>query len=106
MSVQVVKVNQKRNNFNRYIGRTWRDMLQSAYHNPFHVGKDGDRSEVILKFILYWYSPRQVSLRARALNEIKETDVLGCWCKPLDCHGDIIAGYLDWKRHQEELPYE
>lgn len=20
---------------------------------------------------------------------------LGCFCKPLDCHGDIIAGWLD-----------
>ena len=98
MSVRVVKVNHSQSNFTRYIGRAWAGLPDSIYHNPFHVGKDGNRDEVLLKFILYWYSPLQLNIRTSALREIKETDVIGCWCKPLNCHGDIIAGYLDWKR--------
>ena len=31
----------------------------------------------------------QESLRNKIKNELKGK-ILGCWCKPLPCHGDII----------------
>jgi hypothetical protein len=85
----------------QYIGRAWAGYPESIFHNPFHVGRDGDREEVLLKFINYWYAPDQWGLRLAArlltLNNLSDEDViLGCWCKPLGCHGDIIAGYIDW----------
>ena len=98
MSIRVVKVNTKRPNFSIYIGREWAGLSESPFHNPFHVGKDGSRDEVILKFIGYWYAPKQWKLRETALIMIGPDDILGCWCKPLQCHGDIIAGYVTWRR--------
>jgi hypothetical protein len=80
-----------------YIGRDWAGHPQSVLHNPFHVGKDGNREEVLLKFIEYFYAPEQWKLRRMAFVMIQQNDVLGCWCKPKECHGDIIAGYLNWK---------
>jgi len=95
--VSVVKINKARNNFTHYIGRDWAGFAQSPLHNPFHVGKDGDREEVLLKFIDYWYAPEQRRLRRMAMIMIPDGSILGCWCKPLQCHGDIIAGYLMYK---------
>ena len=87
----------------RYIGRSWGDWPESIFHNPFHVGKDGTREEVLLKFIEYWYAPKQTLLRSLALDLIGENAILGCWCKPLECHGDIIAAYVTWKLQERQL---
>jgi Domain of unknown function (DUF4326) len=100
--VSVVKINREQNNFTCYIGRDWAGLPQSIFHNPYHVGKDGDREEVLLKFAEYWFSPKNWRLRRAAqimINPLE--DVLGCWCKPLSCHGDIIEGYLLWKLGQD-----
>ena len=86
--------------FGVYIGRQYSVLPQSPYANPFHIGKDGDRAEVLLKFAEWWYAPEQVALRARARNELPYR-VLGCWCKPKACHGDIIAGYVNWREIME-----
>ena len=99
--IHVVKVNQKHSNFTHYIGRAWAGLPSSMYHNPFHLGKDGDRVEVLLKFAEYWYSPEQKPLRDKALMMFSSDSVLGCWCHPLLCHGDIEAGYVNWKHHKE-----
>lgn len=81
-----------------YIGRAYSMLPQSPYHNPFCIGPDGDRDEVIMKFAVYWYAPEQASLRSRAREELVYR-ILGCWCKvPRErCHGEIIAGYVNWK---------
>src|ERR1700693_1390920 len=99
MPVKVVKVNFDRSNFTKYIGRavfSGDGIPASIFHNPFHIGKDGTREEVIEKFAAYWYAPEQWDIR-RAAWYFAEDEVLGCWCKPLPCHGDIIAGYLEWR---------
>lgn len=67
-----------------YIGRKWAGYGESVFHNPFHVGKDGDREEVLLKFAEYWYAPEQAWLRRKAFAMLAINDTLGCWCKPLD----------------------
>lgn len=77
-----------------YIGRAYSFLPQSPYHNPFYLGRDGDREEVLLKFAEYWYAPEQVDLRAQARKELPYR-ILGCWCKPKACHGDVIAGYVN-----------
>jgi hypothetical protein len=86
-----------------YIGRTWAGWRATVFYSPFHIGEDGTREDVIVQFIEYWYAPEQAWLRAKALQLIRENDILGCWCKPLACHGDIIAGYLNWKRQEATL---
>lgn len=76
-----------------YIGRPF------LLGNPFKIGKDGDRKEVIAKFEALTLSTIKMSrhpMRAAILTltrEFWENDmniVLECWCSPLPCHGDII----------------
>ncbi len=64
-----------------YIGRG------SPWGNPFVIGKDGTRAEVIAKYRTYLEADE--ALLARVKNELKGKDLL-CFCKPAGCHGDII----------------
>ena len=69
---------------------------QSPFANPYHIGIDGDRNEVLLKFAVWFYSSEQKNLRDLARRTLAYS-ILGCWCKPKSCHGDIIAGYVNWR---------
>jgi hypothetical protein len=79
----VVKVLNKRLNQHDgvYIGRP------SVFGNPFEIGKDGNRKEVIEKYKSYLES--RPDLIEKAKNELKGKDLV-CWCAPLPCHGDIL----------------
>lgn len=79
-----------------YIGRAnFRARLSaSKWGNPFQIGRDGDRGEVIAKYRAWVV--QQPELMA-ALPELRGK-VLGCWCKgtgalgeDVACHGDILA---------------
>ncbi len=64
-----------------YIGRP------SKYGNPFKIGRDGTRIEVIAKyrdFVL-----RILRKDSHWLDDLKGKDLF-CWCKPLPCHGDVL----------------
>ena len=69
-----------------YIGRALRGgWKQSKWHNPFVVGRDGTREEVIAKYAAHLEcSP----LRAE-VGELRGKDLL-CWCAPEACHGDLL----------------
>lgn len=64
---------------------------QSKWGNPFVIGKDGDRFQVIAKY-RRWIL-RQPELIA-ALPELKDKR-LGCFCHPMICHGDVLAEMAD-----------
>ncbi len=64
-----------------YIGRS------SKWGNPFIIGKDGSREEVIQKYDV-WLDTQPELLAA--LSELKNK-VLGCWCHPKACHGDVLV---------------
>ena len=83
--------------YDEYIGRENHHygVEQSIFHNPFKVGEDGDRQEVIRKFREYFYDRMEHSSEFKQQVEDLEGKVLGCWCKPKDCHGDVIAAYLN-----------
>jgi hypothetical protein len=68
-----------------YIGRGGR------WGNPFKIGVDGTREEVIEKYKVWILSQPPL------LNEISQLrgKVLGCWCKPKACHGDVIVELLE-----------
>jgi hypothetical protein len=68
--------------FDVYIGRP------SEWGNPFRVGIDGNRKEVLKKFSQY--INEHPELIEKAKKELKGKR-LGCWCKPLPCHGDILV---------------
>ncbi len=70
----------KREPYDVYIGRP------SIWGNPFEIGRDGTREEVIKKFANYLFHSAQLLAK---LPELKGK-TLGCWCAPLPCHGDIL----------------
>ena len=72
----------KRSRFDVYIGRP------GPWGNPFRIGEDGSRDEVIARYETWLAS--QPGLVARARRELAGK-VLGCWCAPLACHGDVLA---------------
>ena len=73
-------VNCKRELFDVYIGRG------SKWGNPFKIGRDGTRKEVIEKYKDY------ITGNAKLLADLPELEGkrLGCYCAPLPCHGDIL----------------
>ena len=64
-----------------YIGRP------SKWGNPFQIGKDGSRAEVIGKYKNYIKNLPDLIQLAR--NELKGKDLI-CFCTPLACHGDVL----------------
>lgn len=59
--------------------------------NPFVLGPDGGRLAVIEKF--EDWIVQQEDLMAE-IHQLKGK-VLGCYCKPLKCHGDVLARLAD-----------
>jgi hypothetical protein len=98
----VVKVNRRNPNFTVYIGRQWAGLEQSKWHNPYHLYQYNNDRELVLK--KYEHYVRVHPELMKALPELVD-QVLGCWCKPLSCHGDVLAKlveeYLAEKRLKE-----
>lgn len=69
-----------------YIGRG------TAYGNPFRIGPDGTREEVIAKYRVWFYNNEALQKECRKWLRGK---VLVCHCAPLACHGNVIAEYLE-----------
>lgn len=67
-----------------YIGRG------SKWGNPFRIGKDGNRVEVIRLFETYLLT----SFLMNDLHELVGKRIY-CYCKPELCHGDILARYAN-----------
>jgi hypothetical protein len=76
------KVLNKRDNAQgTYIGRP------SKFGNPFVIGRDGTRPQVIEKFER-WFTA-QPHLVEAAKRELRGFDLV-CWCAPNACHGDVL----------------
>lgn len=67
----------KKEKYDVYIGRP------SKWGNPFRIGVDGTREEVIQKY-REWVRDQSLSF-----DELRGK-TLGCYCHPLSCHGDIL----------------
>jgi hypothetical protein len=82
----------KREKHHVYIGRNPKWMEESKWGNRFVVGVHGERGECIKLHAQelrarYNREPEQVM---RDLDELRGL-VIACWCKPRDCHGDILV---------------
>lgn len=71
-------------------GRLVRIDRRSRWGNPFKLGRDGDRSEVIALFAAHLN--REPSLIA-GLEDLRGK-VLACWCHPERCHGEVLIEAL------------
>lgn len=72
----------------------------TVFGNPFQIGRDGDREQVISKYKEYFYRRLTDTVFCSKVLELKGK-ILGCWCKPHACHGDIIAEYLNTQTHEK-----
>jgi len=97
--VRLIVVNYKTghhpvNNESVYIMRRGR-VDPNPLSNPYQIGVDGTRHDVIQKFaydfrVKWKLSP---SFRDAILSCRRKT--LICCCKPLDCHGDVILDFVN-----------
>lgn len=64
-----------------YVGRP------TIWGNPYHIGRNGDRRNVVA---LYrgWIASRP-DLVQRAKEELRGKDLV-CWCAPEPCHADVL----------------
>ena len=93
MGLMPTVVNIKKQRCDVYIGRG------SIYGNPYLIGRDGERDEVVRKYRKYFFEriARDTQFK-EAVEWLRNKDVsLGCYCKPLECHGDVILEYLNRK---------
>lgn len=63
----------------------------SKWGNPFKIGRDGARDEVIEKYAKWILTQRKL------LDSIEELrgKRLGCWCAPARCHADVLIDLLE-----------
>ncbi len=71
----------KKEKYDVYCGRP------SKWGNPYLLGVDGNRKEVIIKFKKYLLANEELLSQ---LPELKGK-ILGCWCAPKACHCDVLA---------------
>lgn len=64
-----------------YIGRG------SRWGNPFVIGKDGDRAEVIAKY--KEYAIARIGVDMHWMKPLIGKNLM-CFCAPLACHGDVL----------------
>ena len=88
-----IVVNCKTDHYDVLIDRT------TIFGNPFKAWRYG-REGCIKKFENYFYAriERDPEWRTQVLEQLGGGKRLGCHCKPLNCHGDI---YADWLNAQE-----
>lgn len=82
-------VNYRLHKYDVYIGRP------SVFGNPFLIGIDGDRAEVVEKYRAYFQKKISEDPHFRTEVAMLRGKVLGCFCKPLACHGDVIVEHLE-----------
>lgn len=74
----------KKSKYDVYIGRP------SKWGNPFSIPYNGNREKVIFLYREWLLKPEQKELLESIKSELKGK-ILGCWCSPQPCHGDILA---------------
>jgi HK97 family phage portal protein len=75
-----------------YIGRP------SPLGNPYKIGPDGTRDEVIAKYAAWLPTDPAAQAEISALsNRLRNGEdlTLLCWCSPLPCHGDVVKEAIE-----------
>jgi hypothetical protein len=97
MTTRVINIKSKEP-YDVYIGRwNWQVRISSKWRNPYKISKvasdqEQERQRVISKYKEYLLNKPEL-LKLIPI-EIKDK-VLGCWCAPKPCHGDVLAELAD-----------
>ena len=92
MSKRVVHC--KKSKYDVYIGRP------GKWGNPFTIGKDGTRADVVEKYE-EWLLGIRAAPHGQTVPSLEEAKrelkgkVLGCWCAPHACHGDVLERFAN-----------
>ena len=85
-----------------YVGRP------SPLGNPFQLGRDGSRAEVIASYRRWLWAQLQEpgSAQRQELERLLAQAQAGpleqlCWCAPLACHAEVIRSALSWLAEQQ-----
>jgi len=79
-------------------------MRPNVLGNPFMIGKDGNRTEVIEKY-RHWLWSKVKSRTPDIITVLKRIKIetltgnpvyLMCCCKPAPCHGDVVKACIEW----------
>lgn len=77
-----------------FIENTRFPLQSSKFANPYKIGKDGSREEVIIKYKNYITEKLKNENMLSELLDMKGKN-LGCWCYPAMCHGNILLELID-----------
>lgn len=66
----------------------------SIWANPYKIGKNGTREEVLKKYEKYIRKKIKNENLQEQLLQLKGKN-LGCWCHPEACHGDILVKLIE-----------
>ena len=97
-------VNIRKHPFDIYIGRAGKGH-DGYFGNPYVVGKDGTRAEVLVAYSIYFEKRLNTDPEfAQRIEELRGK-ALGCFCVkepwivkdagPIVCHGQVIADWLE-----------
>ena len=86
MKTTVVNI-KKTDVWNVFIGRP------SKWGNPFKIRKNVTREEVIERYRAYILEDKYL---LSCLPQLKGK-ILGCYCSPLPCHGDVLISLIEEK---------
>lgn len=71
-------------------------MRGTPFGNPFVIGRDGDRAEVVARFRTWlWARLRDDPAFAEQVRALHGRDVC-CCCAPAACHGDVLLKAAAW----------
>jgi len=75
-----------------YIGRP------SPLGNPYRISAELSREAAIDNYRRWLYQALTSGNKVvvAAIESLTNESVLGCWCKPQACHGDVVASAWEW----------
>lgn len=103
--IKLIKINRYKRLINEYyIGRSFGDLRGSVLGNKYKIDKFNDRNRVIENYRRWlWEEVKKKEgkvwdeLMSLVKDEKEGKEIhLSCWCKPLDCHGDVIKRCIEY----------
>lgn len=66
---------------------------RTKWGNPYPITDTETRSQVLFKYV--FYLKNAIDGGELNISEISGAKRIGCWCKPLSCHGDILKKLIE-----------
>lgn len=76
----------------------------AKWGNPYVIGIDGSRKEVIEKFRIYFLNQLELGLITKKELFSLNGMICACVCKPLPCHCDVIKEILENEMRLHKRP--